>query len=67
MRLDLVELKKLAFEVIAQIKKPKNAALVVGGLGASYFFYITLKQYLLRRKYRHIPGPPTHGYNLKIP
>lgn len=28
---------------------------------ASYFAYYTLKVYLVRRRYAHIPGPPTKG------
>ncbi len=25
-------------------------------------FYVTLRQHMKRRKYRHIPGPKTKGY-----
>lgn len=30
-------------------------------LGSSYLVYKTLRIYLNRRKYRHLPGPPTNG------
>ena len=43
------------------VKKPKNVAIIVGGLAASYAVYSTVKIYLLRRKYAHIPGPPSSG------
>lgn len=28
----------------------------------AYFFYYTVLLYLKKSKYRHIPGPPEHGY-----
>ena len=34
--------------------------LVVGGF-LLFFIYKTFDIYLKRRKYRHIPGPPTNG------
>ena len=55
---ELIELKKLILE---EAKKPKNIAILVGGLGASYFAYFTAKIYFLRKKYQHIPGPPSKG------
>ena len=32
------------------------------GLFGVYIIYRAGKIYLVRRKYRHIPGPPTKGY-----
>ena len=43
-----------------QVKKE----FVLAGLATaalSYFSYYTLKIYLLRQKYKHIPGPPSNG------
>lgn len=34
------------------------------GLITLYLFYKTGEMYLHRRKYRHIPGPPTKGFLL---
>nr|UOU03256.1 cytochrome P450 3049B1-2 [Brachionus rubens] len=34
---------------------------LLAGLGLVSFTYKTIKIYLLRRKYSHIPGPKTHG------
>lgn len=39
----------------------KSILSVVLGAGLSFIVYKTLKIYLLRRKYRHIPGPKTQG------
>nr|AHL88993.1 cytochrome p450 3049B1 [Brachionus koreanus] len=39
----------------------KSALSILLGTGLSLFAYKTLKIYLLRRKYRHIPGPATKG------
>ena len=40
----------------------KNLLLsLIAGFGLTFVGYKTLKIYLLRRKYRHIPGPKTHG------
>ncbi len=37
--------------------------LIVGSSSVLCFFsYLTLKIYLNRRKYNHIPGPQNHGY-----
>jgi hypothetical protein len=42
--------------------KTLEAILVLGGLGASSLFALfALNQYLLHRKYRHIPGPGTNS------
>jgi hypothetical protein len=35
---------------------------LLGGLASSYIIYKTIRIYLIRRKYRHIPGPPTKGF-----
>lgn len=53
---ELIQLKRLILE---EAKKPKNIAIILGGLGASYFAYFTVDLYLKRKKYQHIPGPPT--------
>lgn len=45
---------------------PKNILLFTLGLSTSYIVYKIVGFYLKRRKYRHIPGPPTKGYNLDI-
>ena len=54
----LIELKT---HFTDELKSPKNLAILVGVLGASYAFYATFKIYLIRRKYAHIPGPPNSG------
>ena len=41
---------------------PLNAALILAGLTTVYIIFKAGKIYFLRRKYRHIPGPPTNGY-----
>lgn len=46
---------------IVDCLKPKNVALTTISLGFGYFAYKTVQIYLIRRKYRHIPGPPTKG------
>ena len=38
-----------------------NVLKLVGAFAGAYFIYKTAKIYLVRRKYRHIPGPPTKG------
>ena len=41
-----------------------NKEFVLAGLATavvSYFSYYTFKIYLLRQKYKHIPGPPANG------
>lgn len=58
LKLEISELKSV---VIEGIKNPKNIALIVLGAGTSFIAYQTLKIYFLRRKFRHIPGPPTKG------
>ena len=54
-------LNELKVHLIDELKKPKNVAIIVGGLAASYAVYSTYKIYILRRKYAHIPGPPCSG------
>lgn len=34
-----------------------------GGVILTGWAYFTLVIYLKRRKYQHIPGPPTNGFN----
>jgi hypothetical protein len=38
-----------------------NVFKLIGGFGLSYFIYKTIKIYLKRRKFGHIPGPKTKG------
>lgn len=57
--INLFEIKK--FLIDDGLRTTKNLAITVGTLGASYVAYITFKLYLKKRKYRHIPGPPTKG------
>lgn len=38
-----------------------NVLKIIGGLGFSYFIYKTIKIYLKRRKFSHLPGPKTKG------
>ena len=52
------ELKHLLDEALS---KPKNVVFTAGGLGAALIAYVTLRTYLNRRRYAHIPGPPTKG------
>lgn len=55
---DLIESHKT---IMANLPQAKNVVIALSGLGASYFLYKTLKLYLKKRKFRHIPGPPTRG------
>lgn len=59
LRLELNHAKSL---VLNSFGKPKNMLIAVSGVGASYFVYLTIKLYRKKRRYRHIPGPPTRGY-----
>ncbi len=43
------------------LRNGRNAAKVLSSLAVCYFLYKTTKIYLKRRKYNHIPGPPTKG------
>ena len=54
---DAKEIKKITLN----LTRPKNLAILTAGLGLSYVAYRTVITYLNRRKYRHIPGPPTKG------
>ena len=47
---------------IMDYSTPKNILLFTLGLSTSYLLYKFVKFYLYKRKYRHIPGPPTNGY-----
>jgi hypothetical protein len=38
----------------------------LAGLTTSYLVYRIARIYLKRRKYRHIPGPPTKGFEYSI-
>ena len=38
-----------------------NAIKIAAGLATLYVVYKAGKIYIIRRKYRHIPGPPTKG------
>ncbi len=58
LKLELNDLKR----VVLGLLKPRNVAIAACGLGASWFFHFTFKLYRLRKKYRHIPGPPSKGY-----
>jgi hypothetical protein len=42
----------------------KHICLASGTLLLSAWSYLTLKIYFERRRYKHIPGPPTEGYSL---
>lgn len=50
----------LKFNYLSDISK-KGALSVLLGTGLAFLAYKTFKIYLLRRKYRHIPGPKTKG------
>ena len=47
---------------ILDYSTPKNIFLFTLGLSTSYLLYKIVRFYLFKRKYRHIPGPPTKGY-----
>jgi hypothetical protein len=34
----------------------------IGLVPASFILYKAIRIYFLRKKYQHIPGPPTQGY-----
>lgn len=43
------------------LKSQKIAFLAASGLATTYFVYYTIKLYIKKRKYQHIPGPsPTN-------
>lgn len=44
-----------------QISFTRNLIPMIGGTALSYFIYKSLKIYMMRRQYDHIPGPPTKG------
>lgn len=58
LNLDINNLKLTANDSL----RPRNIAILATGLGLSYCAYKTYLLYLKRRKYRHIPGPPTNGF-----
>lgn len=39
----------------------KKVLLISSSLGSCYLLYRLVKFHLYKRKYRHIPGPPTKG------
>jgi hypothetical protein len=41
--------------------RAKKLNLAIAGSVIGLFCYKTFKIYLARKKFRHIPGPPTHG------
>ena len=49
-------------KAIIDYSTPKNILLFTLGLSTSYLLYKFVGFYLYKRKYRHIPGPPTKGY-----
>ena len=49
-------------KAIKDYSTPKNILLFSFGLSTSYILYKLVEFYLNKRKYRHIPGPPTEGY-----
>lgn len=49
-------------ETIVKNSTPKNALVAFCVMGTAYVLYKTVRLYLKKRKYRHIPGPPTKGY-----
>lgn len=36
-------------------------SIVIGTALLCFFIYKTIKIYLIRKKFRHLPGPPTNG------
>ena len=60
---ELAEMKNLLVE---WIMSPKNIGITLIGIAASGFIYLTVNTYLKRKKYEHIPGPPTKGYDMSI-
>ena len=44
--------------------KPFAVINLVAHIAALYAIYKTIRIYLKRRKYKHIPGPPTKGFIL---
>ena len=49
--------------IISLIPILRKLSLAVG-FGSSIVVYYAIKQYLKRRKYKHIPGPNTKGFLL---
>jgi hypothetical protein len=58
----IVAIKDLKFNVLNTSDKIKLILIIGSSTVVSYFSYFTLKIYLDHRKYKHIPGPPNHGY-----
>lgn len=57
LELDIKSVQKLTLDLAT----PKNIAIIATSFGLAYISYRTMSVYLTRRKYRHIPGPPTKG------
>ena len=49
------------FSLIKLDSNVRNAVKIGVGVVGVYWFYKTVKIYVMRRKYAHIPGPPTSG------
>jgi hypothetical protein len=45
---------------------PIKICQALGGITASFILYKAVRIYLIKRKYNHIPGPPTKGFDLFI-
>lgn len=41
--------------------KPIDVLKIASGFAATFFVYKTIKIYMIRKKYKHIPGPKTNG------
>lgn len=52
----------MSSEQIDVMSTTKNILFLALGLGVSYIAYSIFQFYLKKKKYHHIPGPPTNGY-----
>jgi hypothetical protein len=56
--MDLLSLEQISTFLI---NNRPNAAKSLSGLIVGFILYKTFQMYLKKRKYAHIPGPPTKG------
>ncbi len=63
------EIKSFLQALLLRVKantKTANVLSLLAGFVLSIGVYKTIDIYLTRRKYRHIPGPPTKGYSFFV-
>lgn len=60
--LESTNLNKMNLPELSELKLSRSLiAKLLAAAGLGFFAYKTLAIYLLRRRFRHIPGPETNG------